>query len=552
MPPGMIAQAEGRLGRVITDHPLWNALWKDRIIRVALLVYAGTLLLYLIQPFQVDTWQIVAEYYVMLPMVTVALVALAAGISRIEQHRERRFWQLWTVAVGFWLAAHLLYAFLPVEYWVRAFDVGIDSLYLAFYLTIILALSLNPHRTGTMPTDPVRWRFENVAAAVMVFALMTYFVVIPTVFKPEAYDTWTPSLLLYVILDVFILLRFLYVLSDCWSARWTTFYVMLGLTATLWAFTDLFEGLSYFGVAAADFDSGGALDWLRFLPVATLTAAARLKGHAFPPLGEARAADRAEERTSWSGLLVAYAVTLPLLHMALNWAGVVDAELHSRREILVFLSALLLGGMALTYQRILESENRRLEKERRIQDHERLVERVEGAKRRERERAELALTQAPEALQASIPARRASAGAPSLAAVVQRTAEEADVPDRRSRHRHPPVLIVDHRPTIRAMLKSALERRGFSVLLAENGQQAVKIFGAQDVSVVLIELTVPGMADGAVLREMHSTKPRVPVLLMQGAGETAEQIGGDARGDIIQTPFGPNGVLDKLREVLEG
>ena len=547
----MIAHAEAQVGRGITDSAPWNALWRDPIIWVALLVSAGTLLLYLIQPFQVDTWQKVTEHYVMLPMLMVALVALAAGIGRIEQDRERRFWRLWTVAVGFWLLIQSLYAFLPVEYWVRAFDVGIDSLYLAFYLTIILALSLNPHRTGTIPTDPVRRRFEDVAAAVVVFALMTYFVVIPAVFKPETHDTWTPSLLLYVILDVFILLRFLYMLSDCWSTRWTTLYVMLGLTATLWASTDLLEGLSYLGVAAADFDAGGALDWPWFLLLATLTVAARLKGHAFQPLGEAPAADRARERTAWSGLLVVYAVGLPLLHLAMSWSGIGGAELHSGREILVFLSALLLGGMALSYQRILERDNRRLEEERRNQDHERLVERVEEAKRQERERAESVVLQAREARQASIPARRASAGAPYLEAVVPRTAEKVDARHRQSRHRHPPVLIVDHRPTIRTMLKSALERRGFSVLMAEDGQQAVKIFGAQDVSAVLMELTVPGMADGAALREMRGANPGVPVLLMQGAGESAQEVDEDARADIIRTPFGPNGVLNRLREVLE-
>lgn len=154
----------------------------------------------------------------------------------------------------------------------------------------------------------------------------------------------------------------------------------------------------------------------------------------------------------------------------MSWSGIVDAELHSSREILVFLSALLLGGIALTYQRILGRDNRRLEEE---------------------------------------------------------------LPDAQSRPKHGPVLIVDHRPTIRAMLKSALERRGFSVLLAEDGQRAVKIFRREDVSAVLLELTVPGMADGPVLEEMQRAKPNVSVLRMQGAGQNARQVGGDEGEDVL-------------------
>src|SRR5450631_4018749 len=70
------------------------------------------------------------------------------------------------------------------------------------------------------------------------------------------------------------------------------------------------------------------------------------------------------------------------------------------------------------------------------------------------------------------------------------------------------LLFVDDEPILRKMGKRVLEKSGYSVLLAENGREAVEIFrhNSSEIAIVLLDLTMPVMSVTEALRmirEMH-------------------------------------------------
>lgn len=355
------------------------------MIWIALVVYLGVILLYLTQPFDPEAWSIIAESYLRIPMQVTVLGAILWRLGGIEGGREAHFWQLWAVATGIWLSIQLVYAF-PPNFDERLLALGIESAVAAFYLCILYALSLHPHLDGARGDDLVRRSFEDVAGSIFVFALVVYFAVIAFALKPAAYDSWAPSLTLYVVLDTLVFTRLIYLLRHAGSPRWVALYTGLVITAFFWTVTDLFTVLIQAGFAPRVYWGDGITDWPWFLPYAALIVTARMKDFSFPVV-QARTpqVSTGNLRRRWSGVLVGCAVGLPLLHLGFSLSGVLDPDLRGPRDLLVFLAAFVLGGIALLYQSLLEDTNQRLEKEKEVRDRERVQEQLAAARLQERQ-----------------------------------------------------------------------------------------------------------------------------------------------------------------------
>lgn len=76
------------------------------------------------------------------------------------------------------------------------------------------------------------------------------------------------------------------------------------------------------------------------------------------------------------------------------------------------------------------------------------------------------------------------------------------------------VLCVDDEVVGLRVRKILLERAGYEVLTAPDGQSGLDIFTAQPVEAVVLDYAMPGMHGGEVARKMRQTKPDVPILLL--------------------------------------
>jgi signal transduction histidine kinase/CheY-like chemotaxis protein len=80
------------------------------------------------------------------------------------------------------------------------------------------------------------------------------------------------------------------------------------------------------------------------------------------------------------------------------------------------------------------------------------------------------------------------------------------------------VLVVDDEPGVRSMARTVLSRAGMTVLVAEDGRAALDMFRAHadEVRVVLIDYTMPGLDGADTLDLLRAVRPDVPAILMSG------------------------------------
>jgi two-component system CheB/CheR fusion protein len=115
------------------------------------------------------------------------------------------------------------------------------------------------------------------------------------------------------------------------------------------------------------------------------------------------------------------------------------------------------------------------------------------------------------------------------------------------------ILVVDDDPLVRRLASAVLERYGYSVLIAENGREAVTVFrqNAETITAVLLDLTMPVMGGGEAFHLMNEICPDIPVIISSGYGESAvrEQFTSALAG-VINKPYTVAELIEKIAAVL--
>lgn len=118
------------------------------------------------------------------------------------------------------------------------------------------------------------------------------------------------------------------------------------------------------------------------------------------------------------------------------------------------------------------------------------------------------------------------------------------------------ILVVDDESSIRKLLKVALGNRGFEVLEAEDGVQALAVVAAEKPDLVVLDVMMPGLTGHQVhdkLRQKPETK-QLPILFLSAAGTFEEQhreIAADPNSDYLPKPFKPSEVADHISAMLD-
>src|ERR1700691_1273052 len=113
-----------------------------------------------------------------------------------------------------------------------------------------------------------------------------------------------------------------------------------------------------------------------------------------------------------------------------------------------------------------------------------------------------------------------------------------------------PILLVEDKSELRAMLRKALERAGYLVEEAPDGTAAIQKERARRYLVVITDFKMPGASGLEVLRETKSADPTIPVLLLTAFGSVEEAVTAMKEGafDFLQKPVD----LDHLKLLVEG
>jgi DNA-binding NtrC family response regulator len=112
-----------------------------------------------------------------------------------------------------------------------------------------------------------------------------------------------------------------------------------------------------------------------------------------------------------------------------------------------------------------------------------------------------------------------------------------------------PLLLVEDKNELRAMLRKALERGGYSVDEAPDGTAAIQKVRARRYLLVITDLKMPGASGLDVLRETKQADSTIPVLLLTAFGSVEEAVTAMKEGafDFLQKPVD----LDHLKLLVQ-
>jgi PAS domain S-box-containing protein len=141
--------------------------------------------------------------------------------------------------------------------------------------------------------------------------------------------------------------------------------------------------------------------------------------------------------------------------------------------------------------------------------------------------------------------------AASAAAAAVKTGETRAAP----RGAGPPILVVDDEPSVRLVLRTALERAGYQVLPATNGREAVDLFREQpagSVGAVIIDMMMPVMGGLSAIQELVKINPNVRIIAASGIPDneqSAKAVGRQVR-QFLAKPFSTDKLLRVVGQVM--
>jgi two-component system, OmpR family, response regulator ResD len=113
------------------------------------------------------------------------------------------------------------------------------------------------------------------------------------------------------------------------------------------------------------------------------------------------------------------------------------------------------------------------------------------------------------------------------------------------------VLVVDDEPMVREVLARYLQKEGFAVEEAADGEQALSRFEAAAPDLVLLDLMLPRVDGLEVFRRIRERAPTA-VIMLTAKGEETDRVVGLELGadDYVTKPFSPREVVARVRAVL--
>jgi CheY-like chemotaxis protein len=116
------------------------------------------------------------------------------------------------------------------------------------------------------------------------------------------------------------------------------------------------------------------------------------------------------------------------------------------------------------------------------------------------------------------------------------------------------VLIVDDEESVRSVARNTLQRRGYRTIEAADGREALEVYRrfVAEVSLVLLDLTMPYMNGEEVLRELKIIRPSVKVLLSSGFNEieAVRRFAGKGLAGFLQKPYSAAVLAETIKRII--
>ena len=112
------------------------------------------------------------------------------------------------------------------------------------------------------------------------------------------------------------------------------------------------------------------------------------------------------------------------------------------------------------------------------------------------------------------------------------------------------ILLVDDDPNIRQLVNLYLQKEGFEVMMADRGDEALKMFKASPPNLMLLDIMLPGMDGWQVCREVRKIS-NIPIIMLTAKDETFDNVLGLELGadDYVVKPFDMKELVARIKAV---
>ena len=114
-----------------------------------------------------------------------------------------------------------------------------------------------------------------------------------------------------------------------------------------------------------------------------------------------------------------------------------------------------------------------------------------------------------------------------------------------------PILVVDDDAKIVQLVRTYLEREGFSVITASDGPGALAAFRDHHPRLVVLDLMLPGL-DGRGITRIVREESDTLILMLSARGEAVDRVRGidDGADDYVAKPFSPAELVSRVKAIL--
>ncbi len=115
------------------------------------------------------------------------------------------------------------------------------------------------------------------------------------------------------------------------------------------------------------------------------------------------------------------------------------------------------------------------------------------------------------------------------------------------------MMLVDDEERFLSTTQKLLTKKGYDVVTASSGTEALEIIRVQNIHVVILDVKMPGMDGNATLKEIKRQVPLVEVIMLTGHATMESAIDGLKSGafDYLMKPVDIDIIIQKAEEAFE-
>jgi DNA-binding NtrC family response regulator len=115
------------------------------------------------------------------------------------------------------------------------------------------------------------------------------------------------------------------------------------------------------------------------------------------------------------------------------------------------------------------------------------------------------------------------------------------------------ILVAEDEPGVLQLAVETLQRRGYRVLPAPNGEDALKLAAGFDGTIHLLvtDVVMPGMKGPELADRMRALRPGIRVLMMSGYATDVVTPGDLKEAPLLQKPFSPGALTKAVAAILD-